>query len=320
MNRVGVVVPTCRRPALLARCLEALAAQQDVAPPLEVVVADDRPAAATEQVVRQWEGSREILPRYVPVTGAHGPAAARNLGWQTCQAPWIGFTDDDCVPNRRWVSEGMRALAGGADAVWGRVIVPLPPRPTDFQRDAARLQEAGFVTANCFCRRGVLRAVGGFDERFTTAWREDSDLYFSLLERGYRVMHAPRAVVQHPVRPAPWGVSLRQQRKAMFNALLFKKHPRLYRRHLRRTPWHYYAHAGGLALAGLAGVSGSAGLLAAGLSLWAATTAGFCAQRLRGASRSPRHLAEMAITSALVPTLSVYWNLRGAVRWRVFFM
>ena len=47
--------------------------------------------------------------------------------------------------------------------------------------------------------------------------------------------------------------------------------------------------------------------------LWLALTAWFCARRLRGASWAPRHVAEMAVTSALVPPLSVYWRLRGAI-------
>ena len=58
---------------------------------------------------------------------------------------------------------------------------------------------------------------------------------------------APQAVVVHPVRPAAWGVSLGQQRKSMFNALLYQKHPQLYRCRIQPgPPWHYYRIAGAL--------------------------------------------------------------------------
>src|SRR5690606_10619854 len=101
---------------------------------------------------------------------------------------------------------------------------------------------AEFVTANCFVRRTVLEAVGGFDERFRAAWREDSDLHFVMLERGLKLMKVPAAVVVHPVRPARWGVCLRIQRKSQYDALLYKKHPELYRRRIGpNRPRDYYA-------------------------------------------------------------------------------
>ena len=140
--------------------------------------------------------------------------------------------------------------------VCGRIIVPLPPAPTDYERDAAGLETAEFATANCFYRREALEAVGGFDERFTAAWREDTDLFFALLERGDRA-RAPEAVVIHPVRPARWGISIRQQRKSMFNALLFKKHPALYRERIQASPpLHYYGIVGALLVALVGMVSG----------------------------------------------------------------
>jgi hypothetical protein len=48
-------------------------------------------------------------------------------------------------------------------------------------------------------------------------------------------------VVEHPVRPERWGVCLRQQKNVFFDALLYKKHPKLYReRILHAPPWDYY--------------------------------------------------------------------------------
>ncbi len=87
---------------------------------------------------------------------------------------------------------------------------------TDYELNARNLVRSEFVTANCFYRKQALEAVGGFDERFRMAWREDSDLFFSLLERSNgsgpsAFVQAPDAVVVHPVRPAGWGVSISQQ-------------------------------------------------------------------------------------------------------------
>ena len=162
--------------------------------------------------------------------------------------------------------------------------------------------------------------VESFDERFTMAWREDSDLYFTLLEGGGRFAYAADAVVIHPVRAAPWGVSLREQRKSRFNALLFRKHPRLYRERIQPgPPWRYYGTAGALVAAVALAVRGRrmAGAMAG--AAWLLQTAAFCRRRLRGTARTPGHVAEMIVTSAVIPPLSVFWRLAGAVRYRVWF-
>ncbi len=319
--RVSVVVPTWNRPDLLDRCLEALIVQEFDAREYEIVVADDAGSEATRRRVADWSARSAVAIRYATPVAAHGPAAARNEGWRAAGGRIIAFTDDDCVPDPRWLAKGVAAIEAGTDAVSGRVIVPLPERPTDYERDAAGLQRAEFVTANCLVRRDALEAVGGFDERYAAAWREDSDLQFSLLERGCRIVRAPRAVVVHPIRPARWGVCLSQQRKSQFNALLYKKFPERYRQGIQTgPPWGYYATVGAIAAAGGSMVLGRPFVALGAAAAWAALTARFCARRLRGTSTAPAHLVEMAVTSVLIPPLSVFWRLRGALRFRVLFL
>jgi glycosyltransferase involved in cell wall biosynthesis len=319
--RASVVVPTYRRPDLLDRCLTALAAQDFDATACEVVVADDAASDATRRQVEGWAGRIPTPLRYIPVTATRGPAGARNAGWRAARGEVIAFTDDDCIPDPGWLTAGVAAVTAGADAATGRVVVPLPEEPTDYQRNEAGLEGAQFVTANCFVRRAALEAIGGFDERFTAAWREDSDLHFNLLKSGQRIVPASGAIVVHPVRPAPWGISLRQQRKTLFDALLYKKHPELYRSRIRpRPPWDYYATVTAAAAAVAGSVAGSLALAAAGAGSWLVLTGRFCARRLSRTSRAPRHVAEMLVTSALIPPLSVFWRLYGALRYRVLFL
>ena len=54
--RVSVVVPTYRRPDLLARCLAALAAQDLDPADYEIIVADDAASDATRRQVEDWAG------------------------------------------------------------------------------------------------------------------------------------------------------------------------------------------------------------------------------------------------------------------------
>lgn len=284
--RISVVVPTCGRPALLARCLAALEQQTLARDEYEVIVIEDH--------------RRE------------GPATARNRGWRRSRADIIAFTDDDCIAAPDWLSRGLAAMEKGADTVCGRIVMPVPALPTDYERDAQGLERSEFVTANCFCRKSWLARVGGFDERFRVAWREDSDLHFRLLERGARIVREPQAIVVHPVRPARWGVSVAQQRKVMFDALLFKKHPRLYRSRVRPNPrWDYYVIVGSLL---------AAPFWPPASILWLGLTARFAWQRLRGTSRAPRHVLEMVLTSIAIPPVAVFWRAVGALKFRVAFV
>ncbi|GAC1342435.1 MAG: glycosyltransferase [Ktedonobacteraceae bacterium] len=335
--RVSVVVPTYKRPEMLRRCIAALMAQDFEPTDYEVIVADDAANDETRQEVEELASRMHRdgrMLRYVPVQGAHGPAAARNAGWRVATGEIIAFTDDDCVPSAGWLSAGVAAFHEGVIGVAGRLIVPLSSEhcPTDYERNAAQLVTAQFVTANCFYRRFCLAAVAGFDERFTAAWREDSDLLFTLLETAEyyplvegtgkdAFVYVPAAAVVHPLRSARWGVSLSQQRKSMFNALLYKKHAKLYREQIQATPpWHYYAIVSALVV-----ILGGIGtrkyrLMLGACSLWLWLTGRFCWRRLQATSHQPRHVAEMVVTSILIPPLALFWRIWGAIKFRVFFL
>ena len=254
-----------------------------------------------------------------------GPAVARNCGWQAARGELIAFTDDDTIPDSFWLACGELAMRMNRDrlvALCGQVSVPLPParRPTDHELMTLGLESAEFVTANAFVWREALARVGGFDERFKRAWHEDSDLHFRLLKEAGPVGRCPTARVVHPVRRERWGICLRQQRNAFFDALLYKKHPQLYRERIhRQAPWNYYLivllvlAVPLLALNGLGALAAVSGFAALGLVVL------FALRRLRKTARDPAHVLEMLLTSALIPFLSVYWRLLGAIRFRVLF-
>lgn len=319
--QVSVVLPTYKRPKLLKRCLEALSKQCLASKAYEIIVVDDADSQATRRLVRGFsENNYGNIIRYISTPHTTGPAAARNAGWRAARGEIIAFTDDDCIPTSNWLKQGLEAFEGDVAGVSGRLVVPLPESPTDYEKDAAHLSRSGFVTANCFYRRSALDAVGGFDERFDQAWREDTDLYFRMAKRFIRLIYARAAIVIHPVRPESWGISLKQQRKSMYNALLFKKHPDLYRKQVQRwPPWKYYVIVA-CALTSLgAVVFDNPPLGSLTFSSWMAMTLAFAIQRLRETSRSPSHIVEMIVTSLFIPPLSVFWRLYGGWKYRVLF-
>lgn len=317
---VSVIVPTYKRDGLLEQCLKALKRQDLGQDRYEIIVSDNAGSATTQQLVDTWSRENTVPIRYLRASERKGPAAARNVAWRAARGEIIAFTDDDCLPAPTWLREAVGCFVPGVVGIWGRIIVPITDQPTDYELDTSRLEEAEFVNANCFYRRDALEAVGGFDERFETAWREDSDLYFRLLENGGGFARCNTAVVVHPPRPARWGISLSQQKKAMFNALLYKKHPRLYRQRIQAAPpWRYYGSIAGVLLSLCGTLLHDPWLIVPGVAGWVVLTGQFCASRLARTSRAPAHILEMLVTSALIPPLSVFWRLRGAWRFRVLF-
>lgn len=319
---VSVVIPTYKRDELLYRCINGLFMQEFNSLAYEVIVVDDAKSQRTRQLVER-ESTKRYFPilRYISVTGSHGPAAARNRGWKAALGNIIAFTDDDCIPTPNWLKAGVAAFTDGVAGVSGKIIVPIPPVPTDYQYNTSRLQDCEFVTANCFYLRDSLCAVDGFDERFTTAWREDADLFFTMLKKNKKMVRTQEAVVIHPVRQASWGIGLREHKKVMFNALLYKKHPRLYRKIVQRwPPWNYYGIVCSFILLPPSIFYGSWYLTFSLISFWTFLTGKFFLKRIKSTSRSLSHITEMATTSIAIPFIAVFWRIYGAIKFRVFFL
>ncbi|MFC8731204.1 HAD-IIIA family hydrolase [Luteimicrobium sp. NPDC057192] len=330
----GVVVPTVGRPSL-DRLLDALAASVRAAEepgpggqPLPVVLADDRrldprgplpPALAA--------GPYPGLDVRVVRSGGRGPAAARNAGWRTLPATrWVVFLDDDVLPPQGWAAGLRRDLAAAGartGGVQGRIEVPLDHdgRPTDWERVTQGLERAAWATADMAYRRDALVAVGGFDERFPRAYREDADLALRVRGAGWELATGAR-VVRHPVRPADDAVSLRVQAGTRDDALMRALHGPAWRRSaetgrglLSRHAWTVGAATAGIVAAALRRPHAAA--TAAGA--WLALTGWFLGLRLAPGPRpgDPRfspELRRMAWTSALIPFAAVAHRVAGSVR------
>lgn len=324
---ISVVVPTFNRPALVLRCLQHLIRQDIPASLFEIIIVHDGPGLASREAVECFLSSSASI--YSPVQYYEqpfraGPAAARNFGCRMAKGHLIAFTDDDCLPQPGWLKAFLEAAEKNITeeiAFTGRLQVPVSSLPTDHEKNTQRLETSTFIMANCCCTKKAFGKVRGFDERFTTAWREDSDLEFSFRKLHIPIVRVPGAIVVHPVRKASWGVSLREQKKSAFNALLYKKHPRLYRAHIQsHPPWNYYLTVSWLAFATVC-LFAHAYFLS--FALYAAVvwmTLRFFLRRVKGASHSFSHLAEMALTSFCIPALSVFWRLYGALKFKTWFL
>jgi glycosyltransferase involved in cell wall biosynthesis len=319
--KISVVVPTYRRPLLLQKCLHRLQQQSFNKSEYEVIVVSDGYDASTEKLVRECQQDNTSI-FYDHLPQKKGPAAARNKGWQKARGILIAFTDDDCLPHTHWLQAFWQAYTGEAEiAFTGQIKVPVTLPPTDYEKNLSQMEMADFLTANCCCTKKALEKVGGFDEEFSMAWREDSDLEFKLLLAKIPIHYKVDAVVVHPARQVPWGISIKEQKKSMYNALLYKKYPELYRRKIQKVPrWDYYFMLLSLLLV-MAGIMVQhQGIALTAFLVWLVLVIRFIFQRLSATSKAPGHVAEMVATSLVIPLVSVYWKLYGSWKFKVLFL
>jgi len=229
---LSVVIPTCAAPCRLTRCIDTVLATGYA--PLEVIVADNRPASA---VTRQTVGDRysgDERVRYVAEARV-GTSHARNAGLGAAGGELVAFLDDDVVADRRWADRGVAMLESrpDVDCVAGMIL------PLELETESQLLLEQfadfgkGFVPevyrlpesrerypllpytpgmigsgANVVGRGDVFRALRGFDTKLGagTAARgaEDLDVFVRLLRAGHAIAYEPGAIVwhQHPATEA----------------------------------------------------------------------------------------------------------------------
>jgi len=310
-----IVIPTIGRSSL---CTLLASLDRSSGPmPERIFVVDDRRNAS--EALDLGAISAQLRERIVLIrTNALGPGSARNAGWRSSRSEWVAFLDDDVVVDESWRADLVHDLAALDVQIagsQGSVRVPLREdrAPTDWERNVARLQDAPWITADMAYRRTVLDAVGGFDERFRRAYREDADLALRVLEAGYRVARGSRRVA-HPVREAdPW-ISVRLQAGNADDVLMNALHGKGWRSRASSTRGRFPRHAATVALA-------AAGMIALGarargtalllFTAWGAMTTKFAWERIAPGPRTAREVRAMLLTSVAIPFAAVFHRARG---------
>lgn len=207
---VSVVISTRDRPDALARCLDALRAGDRQ--PAELVVVDQGRGGSARPVVEphRAEGWSVVYLAQEP----RGLAAAQNAGVRAAGSAVVAVTDDDCIPDPRWLEVVSRTFAGapGVDVLTGRVlpappcgekVMPVSTRPSTVRREFRGKQVPWHLGSgnNFALRREWYLRVGGCDERLGPGapgqGGVDMDLFYRLLRAGARVRYEPEALVLH---------------------------------------------------------------------------------------------------------------------------
>lgn len=212
----------------LAHQLAALAAQ--TRPPAQLVLVNNGPAGAVDDLVRQW---RPRLPALELVEDDAKAVCgfARNAGAAVARHPGLLFVDDDDVADPGYVAAMSRAL-DHYEVVAARIDLDALNRPGLSHRWGS-MQSDGPMSYHDYLpwviggalgvRRETFRAVGGFDTDYIVA--EDTDFCWRVQLHGpAKVGFAPEARIAYRLR-SRMRPAFRQARNwAIWDVALYKRY------------------------------------------------------------------------------------------------
>ncbi|MEM1043616.1 MAG: glycosyltransferase [Bacteroidota bacterium] len=231
---VSVIVPVYNQADTLPTTLPALLDQDH---PAEIVLVDDGSGDGSGDVLRTLIDGRSTA-RVIAHEANRGRAAARNTGIAEATGKVLLFLDGDMRPAPDFVRQ--HALAHRAPGVVGVVSSPVLEglnlrdpyhRYVQSRRGASAGQDGEavhfkyFIIGYTSVKAEAVRAVGGFDERFT--YGEDIDFAIRLHEHAPGgLVYSARARVHHYAH-GTLGDRLRKLRAFGRSnlPLLFEKHP-----------------------------------------------------------------------------------------------
>lgn len=249
IDSFSVIVCTRNGRSRIGACLQAVHGSYGANRTYETLVVDDGSTDGTADFVEAhfpWVRLIRLAPS--------GLSAARNAGAAAASGAIFAFTDDDCVPDREWISRLIPSFIRNDFAAVGGPNLPPPPRNWQAAVVAAAPGAPSHVLlddeeaehlpgCNLAVTREAFEAVRGFDPQFHTAG-DDVDFCWRLRDAGFRLGFVPGAFVWHSRRPT-LGAYLRQQLGyGHAERLLLAKHPTRFSKH-GGAKWQGFVYGGG---------------------------------------------------------------------------
>lgn len=227
---ISLVIPTVGRRSLAQTIGTVLAGS---AWPASIVVSDQ----GEMPEIASWLADAETLGiecHYVRC-GGRGRARGLNAGLRQVTTPFVVITDDDCIPENRWIERCAAYLleepgvvltgrigAAGAERILNTV--------SDERPSVARTPGLSYDRlsgGNCGMAIAVLRQAGLFDEDPCVSYAEDGEWAYRALRAGIPIHFAPDLFVAHV------GWRDLQERVAQYRRYA-RSHAAFFGKHMRR--------------------------------------------------------------------------------------
>lgn len=148
-------------------------------------------------------------------SGKKGPALKRDLGAKYAKGEILAFLDDDAYPKKGWLNNALGHFKDNKIAAVGGPAVT-PPDNSLFQKASGAVSESliggggarnrfislgkvkeidDWPTVNLIIKKNAFWEIGGFDTHFWPG--EDTKLCLDIINKGYKIIYEPRAIVYH---------------------------------------------------------------------------------------------------------------------------
>ena len=140
-----------------------------------------------------------------------GPAANRNFGARQADGDWLIFLDDDCNPRPGFLAayfKQMELLGNEARVALEGPTFRTVANPSLLWEAPYNPNGGALISCNFAMPRRLFIECGGFDERYPTAFFEDTEFAVRLQIKGSKWRSFRDAAVDHPLRPLPEAAKL----------------------------------------------------------------------------------------------------------------
>jgi len=239
---ISVIIPTRDRRDILSKVLASYAGQDILPRSFEVIVVDDGSTDGTGKIVEEFRTSSSFDLTCIR-REAGGPARARNAGIEKARGALLLFSGDDMIASPQLIKEHLKGHdEWPGSAILGRIdwhpsldVTPFMRYiNTGFQFNFPRVKTERmnvsytyFYASNVSLAKSIIDDVGPFDEDFTDAAYEDTELGYRIWKRGIRTIYNEKALAYHyhPTDLATYIKRLLKTGRAA--ATFYLKHPEM---------------------------------------------------------------------------------------------
>jgi GT2 family glycosyltransferase len=195
---VSVIIASYNSRRTIVACLESLR-EQTTARSFEIIVVDSSTDGTSELIKEEFPGVK--VYRYAERKFA---GAARNVGISVAKARIIAFIDADCIAEKNWIEEILRAHESPYLAIGGAIANADPKSLvgwaayfmefTQWMPGTTKIWQDDIAGANMSYKKEIFDRYGGFIEG---TYCSDTDLHWRLGRDGYRLRFVPSMIVSH---------------------------------------------------------------------------------------------------------------------------
>ena len=222
---VSVIIPVYNDQAGLDDCLRSLENQSLPCQNFEVIVIDN----ASQPKIELLEDAN--LNCILETCAKPGSYAARNVGLRIANGDVIAFLDADCLPEKNWLKQGLKAVQAThpKTLIGGEVQLTPSEKPTavelyqcltGFEQQYNIEQQSFSATANLFVRREQALLIGEFNENLLSGG--DREWSWCARALGFNIKFFPSAQVTTAPRKS-LGAAIKKARRIAGGRYHFRK-------------------------------------------------------------------------------------------------